>query len=106
MAILITTTGETKHVTPGDPETGFDLEELYAMLSCHTVEMAELAEGQDPDGHAAMLMDENGKLESKPTNHIATGIRAATFNLDPEDLIRTGDHIVGDVLLVTQKEFQ
>lgn len=105
MATLITITGETKRVTPADPESGFDLEELYAMLGCHTVEMVMLAEGQDPE-HVAMLMDENGKLDGKETNRLATGIRAATFNMDPEDLIRTGDHIVGDVLLVTRKEFQ
>jgi hypothetical protein len=105
MAHLLTITGEYKEVRPKDRETGFDLEELYELLSCRTVEMVMLAKGQHTP-YVAMLMDENGKLDGKETNIEATRIRARTFDRTPEQLIYTGDHIVGDVLLVTNKEFQ
>lgn len=105
MASLITTTGEITQIFPADRESGFDLEELYKLLSCHTVEMVELQHGQEPP-YVAMLLDENGKLEGKPTNMEATRIRARTFGLTPQSLIDTGDHIVGDAILVTRSEFQ
>lgn len=105
MAHLLTTTGQYTERRPKDRECGFELEELYEMLNCNTVEMVDLAPGQHTP-YVAMLMDENGKNDGKELNMEATIIRARTFGLTAQQLIDTGDHIVGDVLLVTQKEFQ
>lgn len=106
MAKLIKADGTSSEIFPAERETGFDLDELYQLLTCNTVEMVELKPDQEPP-YVAMLMDENGKLSiAKPTNFYATAIRAATFGLTSDDLIETGDHIVGDVILVTGPEFQ
>lgn len=96
MATLIKVDGTKTEVFPKNKRKGFTLAEVYSLMSCSMVELV----GPLDDGRN-MLVDEEGKLKAEWINRI---------NSEATHLFRTryGAHdvIVGDVLLVTNKEFQ
>lgn len=63
-----------------------DLEELYELINCTTVQMVEA-----PKSRFKIWLDEQGKLDGLPVNVIAT----ALFGQAPND------YIVGDVVVLT-----
>lgn len=88
MATLIDTNGKKTKVYPADKEKGFTLEEVYALIGCKMVEVACTFESGE-----MMLVDEEGWLKNKPTiNSVASLI--------------CGGYIIGNALVVSQKEFQ
>lgn len=58
MAELLKVDGTITPVEPKDPEKGFTLDELYALLN---VEMIEVAYPEKDSGHI-LVVDEEGKL--------------------------------------------
>ena len=96
MATLIKVDGTKTEVFPKNKRKGFTLAEVYNLMSCRLVELV----GPLDDGRS-MLVDEEGKLKAEWMNRI---------NSEATHLFRTryGAHdvIVGDALLVTDKEFQ
>lgn len=59
-AYLIEENGDIHEVTPMNPELGFKLNELYAMLECDIVEVLELHNGN------IMICNEESKLINEP----------------------------------------
>ena len=96
MATLIKVDGTKTEVFPENKKRGFTLKEAYKLMSCSMVELV----GPLDDGRS-MLVDEEGKLKAEWMSRI---------NSEATHLFRTryGAHdvIVGDALLVTDKEFQ
>lgn len=96
MATLIKIDGTKKEVFPQNKRKGFSLQETYDLLGCSMVELV----GPMDDGRC-MLIDEEGKLKQgweRRINAQATHMFRTRFGY--------GDIIVGDVLLVTDKEFK
>ena len=96
MATLIKVDGTKTEVFPENKRKGFTLAEVYNLMNCRLVELV----GPLDDGRS-MLVDEEGKLKAEWMSRI---------NSEATHLFRTryGAHdvIVGDALLVTDKEFQ
>lgn len=96
MATLIKVDGTKTEVFPENKKRGFTLKEAYKLMSCSMVELV----GPMEDGRC-MLVDEEGKLKEgwkSRINSEATRLFQTRFG--------AYDVIVGDVLLVTDKEFQ
>lgn len=112
----------THEVSPKDPEAGFTLEELYPLLSCTTIEVVSLPDGQ------MMIIDEEGKWAQKPRNERATqaaqfvspkemvawllkmreqGVNVIRVTPDPlTDCSGESDWIVGDALICHEEELK
>ena len=96
MATLIKVDGTKTEVFPKNKRKGFTLAEVYSLMNCRLVELV----GPLDDGRS-MLVDEEGKLKegwNSRINSEATRLFQSRFG--------AYDVIVGDVLLVTDKEFQ
>ena len=95
MATLMKINGKTEEVFPKDKKRGFTLEELYALVggNCRLIE----APGPFKDGRF-MVMDEEGKLNGKELNVEAS--EKFYKELGRKDLI------MGNVIMVNNKEFQ
>lgn len=68
----------TREVEPQNPKEGFTLGELYPLLSCTTIEVVSLPNGQ------IMIIDEEGKWAQKPRNERAT--KLAQF-VSPKEMV-------------------
>jgi hypothetical protein len=69
MATLINTDGSLWEVEPQDPLKGFQLEELYKMLECDTIEVVPtLKRGW------ILIIDEEGKFKENEINLKATAL--------------------------------
>lgn len=66
----------------------FDLEELYQGSSCRTIQIISC---QAVDRDLLMCIDDNGKIDKKPINEIATALYAPGY-----------DFIVGDAVIGTR----
>lgn len=93
MATLIRTDGTEQIITPANAREGFHLDELYKLLDCSTVEVLALPNGR------TMVLDEDGKYSTKPTNERATTL-ARTAGIAADDFV------VGDVLVCRRGEIQ
>lgn len=96
MATLIKIDGTKTEVFPKNKRKGFSLQETYDLIGCSMVELV----GPMNDGRC-MLVDEEGKLKQGWETRIntqATDMYRTCFDVD--------DVIVGNVLMVTDKEFQ
>ena len=91
MAILIRAAGGYTKISPKNGKT-FELEEMYELIGCRTVERIPLADGLD------MWLDEEGKFrEIHHVNLLATrALHEAGGLLD--------DYVVGDVLICDRNE--
>ena len=87
MATLYKSNGVVIEVEPKNGEK-FQLEELYEMLGCDTVERVFI-EGTK----VIMIVDENGKLKRRPRNQTATMIYHRRQRMNPWDWI-AGDALV------------
>lgn len=96
MATLLKIDGTKTEVFPKNKRTGFTLQETYDLIGCSIVELV----GQMDDGRL-MLVNEEGKLKQgweTRINSQATNLYRTRFGV--------GDVIVGNALLVTNKEFK
>lgn len=96
MATLLKVDGTKIEVFPANKKKGFTLEECYKLLNCTCIE----APGPFTDGRL-MICDEEGKLKEGWRDRInaqATHIWREMYG--PTDVI------VGDALMVTNKEFK
>ena len=96
MATLIKIDGTKTEVFPKNKRKGFLLKETYDLIGCSMVELV----GPMDDGRC-MLVDEEGKLKQDCETRInaqATYMYRTCFGVD--------DVIVGNVLMVTDKEFR
>jgi hypothetical protein len=82
-ARIIKADGTEQSARPVNGET-FNLDELYRLLGCQTVEVISTG------GRRVMVMDEDAKLKGRPRNDLATVIA---------DNIRADDYIAGDVIV-------
>lgn len=116
MATLVHEDGKVEEVSPQDG-VSFHCPELYRLLECDMVECRSIGRNKRTKdvlkniGHGAekatqIILDEEGKLTGKGYNLIATDVWAATFDTVNVMLLRTGDHMVGKVLLCTAEDFQ
>ena len=94
MATLYRENGEI--VEDIQPKNGkrFELEELYELLNCETVERVFIKGTK-----VIMIVDENGKLRRRPKNQKATGIFHSSQRMN------SWDWIAGDALLCTGTQF-
>jgi len=78
-----------------EPEnkTNFNLNELYKLLLCDTIEVIYLNQNE------IMIIDENGKLLGKPLNDTATHIYR-------KNIKNTRDYIVGHALVCNTKQLK
>lgn len=93
MATVILTDSSRVVVSPADPENGFTLAELYALIGCTTIEVVNLADGR------MMVADEDGRSKRLPVNLVAT-------RLYQEAGGPTGWAIVGNVVICEHGELQ
>lgn len=95
MAILFKASGERKTVAPANAEDGFQLEELYRLLSCDLVQIVPLADD------SLLVVDEEGKLKAStpPLNREATHLLQQSGGIP-------GDYVVGDALVCSRWELQ
>lgn len=61
MALLIKTDGTTKEIYPKNAKDGFMLDELYSLIGCRHIEIAQT----NKPGYI-MVIDEEGKLADEP----------------------------------------
>lgn len=88
MATLLKLDGSQTEVYPADKENGFTLEELYGMLECDMIEIAcTFSDGK------MLIVDEEGLLKPNPV-------------VNPTASMLVGDYIVGNAVVVDDKEFQ
>lgn len=125
MALLITYDGQKREVFPENPEHGFTCKELYKLIDCDCIERLDLCDpklGGIPNGRTRalfqdlraghptqMILDEEGKMRNDAAeryNLIATDIWAAVWRTNNLMLMRSGDHIVGNVVLCSPEEFR
>lgn len=93
MGTLIRPDGSETTVTPHCENCGFTLAEVYGLIECNFVEMQRLADGR------MMLMDEDAKItQPRP----AENLRATELLFGTKDY---PDVVLGNVLVVTEKEF-
>lgn len=88
MATLIKVDGSQKDVFPADKENGFTLKELYGLLECEMIEIATIFQ----DGKM-LVVDEEGLLKPDPV-------------VNPVASMLVGDYIVGNAIVLDNKEFQ
>ena len=96
MATLLKIDGTKTEVSPKNKRNGFTLQEVYDLIGCR---MVELVGPMDDD--RCMLVDEEGKLKQgweTRINSQATNMYRTRFGIS--------DVIVGNALLVTNKEFK
>ena len=88
-AILIKDTGEVMEI---EPENGlnFKLQELYKILNCKLIELVVTKDGK------LIVLDEEGKLQSKSVNTKATEL----YKYGEQDVI------VGDVIVCNNKQIK
>jgi len=86
-AILITTDGEEKEITPINGKN-FTLQELYKLIDCTLVEVLHLP------NRKYMIIDEEGKLKA---NHKLNGKATLIYSLD---------YIVGNVVVCDKNMFK
>jgi hypothetical protein len=65
MSLLINVDSTTKQVRPANGDR-FTLDEVYDLIGCRMVQEVYTRDGK------AMLIDEEGKLNGKPVNQLAT----------------------------------
>lgn len=95
MAVLISANSQSKRIAPKDPEKGFQLDELYELLDCTTIEYV-------PVGPYGIVIDEEGKLKENWQDRINI---VATMAFHRE--LTPGDALVGPVLVLARPgEFQ
>lgn len=94
MATLYRENGEI--VEDIQPKNGkrFELEELYELLNCETVERVFIKGTK-----VIMIVDENGKIRRRPKNQKATEIFHSSQRMN------SWDWIAGDALLCTGTQF-
>lgn len=92
MATVLYADGRQRDVEPNNG-TDFQLEELYRLLDVKMIEVVPLRETEQ-----LMIIDEEGKLNDKPHNRVATAI--AHF----QSAIMPDDHIVGHALICDKSE--
>src|SRR4051812_791163 len=88
----------TETVQPVDAAAGFELDQLYKLVDCGTIEIIPAGPGK------IAVIDENGKLTGKPLNFKAThvvvkGLRELGRTLAPGD-----PGIVGNALICNDDE--
>lgn len=93
MAILIKTDGTRTKAFPKNKKSGFTCAELYALIGCDLIEHV----GPNAKGES-LIIDEEGKLKCREVNEEATQWFRESFG--------PYDYIVGNAVLVSQKEFK
>lgn len=91
MATLIRADGTEQDVHPRG--AAFELEEMYALIGCTTVELVGLADGR------SMWLDEDGRGLKKPVNGKATALLHQAGGI-PWDVV------VGDALVTGPTEVE
>jgi len=106
MAQLLTPDGIQTTVTPANPSTGFTFEEVYQLLDTDIVEVVYFPARVKFQGitYGMALIDEEGKFKDKRVNAKATMLWAHAHGI--KTLGALGDYLVGNVLFVTEEEFQ
>ena len=97
MAIVIKPNGEKTVAHPKNERTGFDLEEIYALIGCDCIDVVRLADG------ALMVCDDEACYKTEeacPPNQMASALYWASR---PHAL---GYPIRGTVLIGSRKEIQ
>jgi hypothetical protein len=99
MAVLIKQDGSSETVKPANQATGFTLDEVYTLIGngCDIVQMIQLPTGNN------MLIDEEAKIRVRPEPMMVN--KKATVLLHQAGGM-PDDEIIGNVLIVTRKEFQ
>ena len=92
MATLITIDGAESTITPANPTEGFTLTELYAAIGADIIEVVYLDDGR------LMVIDEEGKLNGKQPNRLASEIA--------ESVLQSNDYIVGNAVIASTQEVQ
>jgi hypothetical protein len=98
-AKLIKPNNDVVEVSPRDGEH-FTLDELRELLDC---EMVEVITPPSKTGFPVMVIDEEGKLNGKPLNEVAT---AAWQDAAQPGSMRMEDPIVGNALLCHYSQIQ
>lgn len=96
MAQLLRFDGTKDEVKPADSSSGFNLQELYILLGCQTVEAIYLDDGR------VMVIDEEGKLRRdfrERRNEEGTRLLEISGGIP-------GDFITGHALICSMQEFQ
>ena len=96
MAQMLKFDGSSEMVTPSDTKSGFQLDELYALLECEIVETVYLEDG------TIMVIDEEGKFRA---DALARRNERATRLLHRAGGI-AWDFITGHALICSEEEFQ
>lgn len=94
MARFLRIDGTEMPVAPLNKRDGFTLDELYALLSCTTIECVPLGEGYQ------LVIDEDGKAKPDlPPNPMATRLLRQAGGMPT-------DYVVGAALVVSARELQ
>lgn len=91
MARLLPVNGNSRDVSPANGKF-FVIDELYKLIGCTMVEVVPL-----PDGRK-LVIDEEGKLQDKPLNLVASFMA--------KDWLQPDDFISGTALLMTDDEVE
>lgn len=106
MALLITTSGETKEVTPKNKKEGFTCEELYELIGngCEMVEVALRYIDENDKKERMVIGDEEGSYPG------VGGGTKQPFNWKISSELIAKYHqpiyILGNVVICNNKEFQ